>query len=135
MTFDEAHRRIKRADILAIRHALEEGLDPNLANRFSWTLIMLAAMQGNCPIGEELLARGADLHAKNTFGDSALSLAAHKGHEPFVRWLLRSGASTDCGPHGWKLADWIEQTSGLSPNRIDRMLGLLGLRPSSASLN
>jgi ankyrin repeat protein len=135
LTFEEAHRRIKRSDIVALRHALDSGLDPNLANRFSWTLLMLTAIQGNRPIGELLLARGADLHAKNLVGETALSLAAHGGHESFVRWLLRNGAATDCKPHGWQLADWIDQTSGLRPHKIERVLDLLGLRPSSAKLH
>lgn len=96
LTLEEAHRLIKRADILALRHALDSGLDPDLANRFSWTLLMLTAIEGNRPIGELLLARGAHLHATNDFGETAISLAAHGGHEPFVQLLLQNGAATDC---------------------------------------
>ena len=135
LAFEEAHRIIKRGDILALRHALDSGLDPNLANQFSWTLLMLTAIQGNRPVGELLLARGADPHATNKFGDTALSLATHGGHEAFVQWLLRNGAATDCKPHGWQLSDWIDQTSGLPPRKIERVLDLLGRRPSSAKLH
>ncbi|TGV52580.1 hypothetical protein EN792_077170, partial [Mesorhizobium sp. M00.F.Ca.ET.149.01.1.1] len=98
------------------------------------SLLMLTAIEGDTAIGELLFSHGAELHASNDFGETALSLAAHAGHEPFIRWLLRHGAKTDCNPHGWKLADWIEQTSGLRPRKIERVLDLLGLRPSSAKL-
>jgi ankyrin repeat protein len=135
MTFDEAHRRIKRGDIVVLTHALDDGLDPNLANRFSWTLLMLAAMQGAVGIGECLVSRGAKINATNDFGDTALSLAAHAGHERFVRWLLANGAATDCHPKGCLLADWIERTSGLSPVKIDAMLTLLGLRPTTRTVH
>ena len=47
MTFDEAHRVIKRGDISLLRSELEGGLSPNLCSRYSWTLLMLAAMDGN----------------------------------------------------------------------------------------
>jgi len=135
LTFEQAHRLIKRGDVVGIRHALEAGLYPNLNNRFGWTLLMLTAIQGNMAIAQELFTRGAQIHCTNQFGDTALSLAAHAGHEPFVKWLLNHGATPDCRPHGWQLADWIAQTSGLRPEKIDRMLTLLGLRPSTAALN
>lgn len=68
MTFDDTHRCIKRGDLLSLRRALDDGLDPNLANRFAWTLLMLAAMKGNTRIGELLLAKGAKINAVNDFG-------------------------------------------------------------------
>ena len=54
---------------------------------------MMAALEGNTAIGDELLQRGAQLDMQNKFGDTALSLAAHSGHVGFVELLLRSGAS------------------------------------------
>ena len=129
MTFDEAHRRIKVADAQALKRALGEGLDSNLSNRFSWTLLMLSAMEGNVGIGELLVAHGARVDSANDFGDTALSLAAHKGHERFVAWLLARGASMECRPHGWQLRDWIRQTSGLPREKIASILTLLGLEP------
>lgn len=134
-TFEQVHRLIKRADVVGVQHAFEAGLDPNLINRFGWTLLMLTAIQGNMAIGKELVTRGAQIHCANQFGDTALSLAAHAGHEPFVSWLLDNGATSDCRPHGWQLADWIGQTSGLRPEKVERLLTLLGLRPSTITLN
>jgi ankyrin repeat protein len=77
--FHSAHRLIKRGDIIAMRHALDAGLDPNLTNRFGWTLLMLAALHGRSDFAELLLSMGADPARKNKFDDSASSLATHKG--------------------------------------------------------
>ena len=79
--FHTAHRLIKRGDLLAMRHALETGLDANLSNRFGWTLLMLAALHGRSDFAELLLASGADPTRRNKFGDSASGLAAHKGFQ------------------------------------------------------
>jgi ankyrin repeat protein len=126
MTFDEAHRCIKRGDVLSLSRALDDGLDPNLANRFAWTLLMLAAMKGNTRIGEVLFAKGAKINAANDVGDTALSLAAHAGHIKFARWLLFVGASTDCRPHGHDMATWIKMGSGLPENKLVEVLTLIG---------
>lgn len=117
MNFDQAHRAIKKGDILAIRQAISNGLDPNLANRYSWTLLMLTALEGNSSIAEMLVTEGADIHAENMAGETALSLAAHKGHLRMTEWLITRGASTACRPHGWQLSDWVRETSGLPPER------------------
>ena len=57
MTFDEAHRAIKKGDLARLRKELDDGLNPNLANRRFWTLLMLAAIEGNTKIGELLSKR------------------------------------------------------------------------------
>ena len=125
MTFDDAHRFIKRGDIASLRSSLDEGASPDLSNRFSWTLLMLAALEGNTPIGELLISRGAAPNRGNDFGETAVSLAAHGGHAPFIRLLLQNGASTDCRPHGHCLKEWVKVSSGLPENRLASILELL----------
>jgi ankyrin repeat protein len=100
-------------------------VSPNLANQFSWTLLMLAAMEGDICIGELFVSRGAVLDTTNDFGETALSLAAHAGHLPFTRLLLSNGASMNCHPHGHSLEDWIRFTSGLPKDKIESVLALL----------
>ena len=51
MTFDEASKLIKKGDIIQLRQQLQEGLSPNLANQYSWTLLMIAALEGNTSTG------------------------------------------------------------------------------------
>lgn len=76
--FHSAHRLIKRGDLIALRQALEAGLDPNLTNRVDWTLLMLTALHRS-DFALLLMSCGADATRKNKFGDSASCLAAHKG--------------------------------------------------------
>jgi uncharacterized protein len=125
MNFDDAHRLIKKGDVVALRHELDMGLIPNLSNQFSWSLLMLAALEGNTSIGELLISRGATLDTTNDFGETALSLAAHHGHAPFIQILLDSGASAECRPHGHTLEDWLKTASGLPQEKVASMLALL----------
>jgi ankyrin repeat protein len=107
MTFDEASKLIKKGDIICLRQEFQEGLSPNLANQYSWTLLMIAALEGNTAIGSLLIENGAELDSRNKFRDTALSLAAHSGHPTFVKLLLASGASLECYPFGHTFDDWL----------------------------
>jgi ankyrin repeat protein len=125
MTFDEVDRLIKDGDLLSLCHELDGGLSPSLSNQFSWTLLMLAAIEGNTAIGELLVSRGAELDALNDFGETALSLAAYGSHTRFIQILLANGASTDCRPHGHNLKDWLELASGLPEEKVASILDLI----------
>ena len=87
-TFDALHRSIKRADVAAVRNALNEGVSANLENRFGWTMLMLAASEGDTAIGEVLVSNGADTNKATNTGQTALSLAIVGGHVRFLKMLL-----------------------------------------------
>ena len=129
MTFDEAHRLVKKEEIASLRHELDAGVSPDLSNQFSGTLLMLSTSEGDTAIGELLISRGADTDKANDFGDTALSLAACGGHTQFVKLLLTHGASRECRPHGTTLEDWMKVSSGLPQDKIQLVLDLI----SSAS--
>ena len=125
MTFEQAHRAIKKGQIAVLEEAIPSAIDVNAANRFGWTLLMLAALEGNTKIGSLLIERGADVTAINKFGESALSLAAHSGHLPFVKLLKAHGASGAVSPHGHELEDWLSIASGLPAAKIDRIMEII----------
>ena len=87
--FNKIHRLTKKGDIIAIRLLLDEGLDPNLTNRFGWTLLMLAALHGRTDVADLLVSRGADPTKVNKFGDSPDSLAKCKGYRHFASALRK----------------------------------------------
>ena len=122
MTYDDVHRAIKRGQLEVLKETIPSSIGPNASNRFGWTLLMLAALEGNTKIGLFLIDQGADVTALNDFGESALSLAAHKGHLPFVKLLKSRGASGDVRPHGHDLESWLKNASGLSKAKIDAIL-------------
>ena len=98
--FDGIHRLIKGGDIVALRRELDSGLDPNLKNRFGWSLLMLAALHGRTDLVDLLKQKGADTSAHNDFGDTAATLAAIKGHKKTTRHVEPTGGG--CGlppPH------------------------------------
>jgi ankyrin repeat protein len=125
VTFDEAHRRIKGGDLDAVRSALDQGLSPSETNRFGWSLLMLAAIQGTTEIGKLLISSGAPIDSANDLGETALSLAAAGGHAEFVKMLMESGAPTECHPHGHDLQTWLRIASGLSDQKIRAILHII----------
>jgi ankyrin repeat protein len=125
MTFDETHKLIKKGDLVSLRLALDGGMSPDLSNQFSWTLLMLATLEGNTTVGELLISRGASVNKANDFGETALSLAACKGHSQFVKILLSHGASKDCHPHGTTLQDCMRVSSGLPQRKIQSILDVI----------
>jgi ankyrin repeat protein len=93
MTYRGAQNLIKRGDEAGLRQALDTGLDPNLANQNGWTLLMLAAVEGDVPIGRLLVEKGALIDAGNNKEDTALTLATNRGHALFVDLLNKAGAT------------------------------------------
>jgi len=122
MTFEQAHRAIKIGQISILDEAIPATLSVDSSNQFGWTLLMLAALEGDTRIGTLLLDRGADVALLNRYGESALSLAAHTGHLPFVNLLRLRGASGDVRPHGHDLESWLRGASGLPDAKIDAIM-------------
>lgn len=87
MTYRGAQNLIKRGDEAGLRQALDTGLNANLANQNGWTLLMLAAVEGDVPIGRLLVEKGAIIDASNNKEETARSLAANRGYTLFVELL------------------------------------------------
>jgi hypothetical protein len=130
LRFDALHRLIKKSDIISLRRELDLGMNPDLSNRFRWTLLMLAALEGKLSIGELLISKGAEVNATNGFGETALSLAAHRGHMRFIKLLLAHGAFGDCRPHGSGLEDRLRSSSGLPQDKIASIMNLVNAAKS-----
>jgi uncharacterized protein len=93
MTYRGAQNLIKRGDEAGLRQALDTGLNPNLANQNGWTLLMLAAVEGDVPIGRLLVEKGAIIDASNNKEETARSLATNRGYTLFVELLNGASAS------------------------------------------
>lgn len=88
-------------DLTRARQWLDEGLDPNFSADRIGTGLMIGAWEGNIPLMELFLQRGADLNAVNGVGEQALQLAAWKGQRQAVEWLLARGAAVNRQGLAW----------------------------------
>jgi len=77
--FDQLERLVKKGDLQGVGAWLVAGSSPDLANRFGWTPLMLAALHGRTDIARLLIENGADPRHENQFGDTAKSIAEVKG--------------------------------------------------------
>jgi len=87
ISYRAAQTLIKRGDEPALRAALSDGLDPNLVNQNGWSLLMLAAVEGDVPLGRLLLEFKADPTLQNNKSETALTLATHRGFDLFAALL------------------------------------------------
>lgn len=88
-------------DVEKARQWLDEGLPPNfLADRIG-TGLMIAAWEGNIPLMELFIQRGANINFINRSGEQALQLAAWKGQAEAMKWLLARGAAVNRKGKEW----------------------------------
>jgi ankyrin repeat protein len=117
--FNRVHHLIKHGDIPAIRSLLDQGLSPNFANKFGWTILMLSASEGNTALGELLISRGADVNLSSLHqphGQTPFSCAVWGGRVAFIKLLLAHGAIPDSTLEGW-----LSRTT-LSPKQAKAVL-------------
>lgn len=80
---------------------LDEGLDPDFMTKPLGTGLMIAAWNGNIPMMELFVARGANPRRSNENGEQPLQLAAWNGHLEAVKWLLDHGAMLNREGNHW----------------------------------
>ena len=92
---------IERGDLSAAREWLDAGLPPDFEGKVIGTGLMIGAWEGNIPMMELFVARGADINKVNSFGEQALLHAAWKGRLEAVRWLVEHGARLNRDGKEW----------------------------------
>ena len=92
---------IENGDLSAAREWLDAGLVPDFEGRVIGSGLMIAAWEGNVPMMELFVSRGADINKVNAIGEQALQHAAWKGHLAAVRWLVEHGASVNRQGKEW----------------------------------
>ena len=93
--------RIEMGDLAQARTWLDQGLDPNFIGDRIGTGLMIAAWEGNLPLMELFVSRGADVDKVNALGETAIMHAAWKGRMEAVKWLLARGAKLNPGARQW----------------------------------
>jgi hypothetical protein len=83
---------VESGDVRAVEAWLDEGLPPDFVADRIGTGLMIAAWEGNIPMMDLFVKRGANVNRVNKDGEQALMFAAWRGHVEAVRWLLDRGA-------------------------------------------
>lgn len=92
---------IELGKLSTARAWLDEGLHPDFMGERIGTGLMIAAWEGNIPMMELFVSRGASINATNANGEQALMHAAWRGHIDAVRWLLDRGAQLNRPDMQW----------------------------------
>ena len=76
-------------------YLLQNGADPNAANRAGDTALIAAARIGYTEAASWLLSKGAKVDQDNRSGETALIIAVQQRFTPMVKLLLAKGANPD----------------------------------------
>ena len=93
--------RIEEGDLAQARAWLDRGLAPDFVADRVGTGLMIAAWQGNLPMMELFVTRGAEVNRTNALGEDAIMHAAWRGRLDAVKWLLERGATLNRGGRRW----------------------------------
>ncbi|HEY6967498.1 MAG TPA: ankyrin repeat domain-containing protein [Burkholderiales bacterium] len=93
--------QLEAGNLPQVRAWLDAGMAPDYLADHIGTGLMIAAWNGNVPMMELLVARGADVNRRNALGESALMHAAWRGQVAAMRWLIGKGALVDSAPMQW----------------------------------
>ena len=80
----------QRSDI--VHRLIERGADVHVSTAKGFTLLMIAARNGDMAMARTLLTAGADVNAAGSDGTHVLPFAIVLGHEEFAHFLLEQGA-------------------------------------------
>lgn len=89
------HIVVARDDTSWIKFLLQNGANPNIANKKGITPIMIAASRGNIDGVEALLGKGARIDDQDGLGETPLISATHRRDVEMVKLLLEKGADPD----------------------------------------
>lgn len=97
---DALVKAVKFDDVKAVKHALEQGVDPNSVDNYGYPLLTLAAREKSDKVAATLLEDARiDPERENKAGENALMLAAINNDESMVTLLLQHGAKVS--KPGW----------------------------------
>jgi len=86
---------VAKRDVQQVRSLLEGGVSVGVRNEVGHTPLIVAARQGDLPMAELLIAKGADANDLSTKGSLVLGFATDGGNVKLMELLWRHGARID----------------------------------------
>ncbi len=83
----------EKENFKSIKEALDGGADVNTQDKYGYTPLMHVSLNGNGPIADLLLQKGANKSIRNKLGAHASMYAALKGHKEITSLLDKYGAT------------------------------------------
>lgn len=83
----------KQGNIIAVRDALEKGVDIELRDNDGYTALIRASKKGHTETVKLLIEKGADVNATEKYFNTPLMFASLKGYAEIVKLLLENGAN------------------------------------------
>jgi ankyrin repeat protein len=122
---------VQNRDSSWIGYLLNEGADPNVADRNGDTPLIVASRLGSETAVEWLLQSGARVDDKNRMGETPLIVAVQRRQAPIVKLLLAKGADPDKpdAAAGYSARDYAKRDS-----RNPEILKLIEGAPKKAAV-
>ena len=92
---------LELGDIKQAEKWLNEGLPVDFEGSRIGTGLHFAAWEGNIPLIQLYLARGADVNLLNRHKETPLALAAWRGQKKAMEFLIENGAAINTAPYSW----------------------------------
>lgn len=95
MADNSLFRLVENCDDDGVKELLDEGVDPNILDRFNGTALHQAASYNDHTITKILLEKGANPNIKDFEGDTPLHKAAYANALNVIQPLIKYGANID----------------------------------------
>ncbi len=91
-----------KGDLSAVEAYLAKGGQPDLSNRYGFTLLAIATEQNRIPVMQALIKAGADVNGRNDGKQTPLYWAAEQNNIAAMKLLIDAGADVNAqGNMGW----------------------------------
>ena len=113
---------VEGGDVATVARLLDAGASPDTVNRDEEgdgeSVLSIAAGDGNLPLVQLLLGRGADINADDFWGGNAVTSAAAGGYCDVVQYLVDRGADVNADDDGATALGYAEHE--LAETKTDR---------------
>lgn len=110
--FDKIEKIVYDNDLDALKEQIDSGLDPNLQNKYGWTLLHITIRRDRRDMVAYLLEKGADINRIDGVGWTPLMEAVMDDMDELCKFLIDKGADTSIANQRGATAAMLVQKFG-----------------------